>query len=102
MARAQGVLFELHIVAGHPVPSIVEFVQRGGYDLLVVGYMGHSAQIELSAARRIGGRVCALQSDDREVSATRVPARGHIPADATHSRREDDVSPGASLVAEVS
>ena len=23
--------------------SIVEFVQRGGYDLLVVGFMGHSA-----------------------------------------------------------
>ncbi len=42
-ARAQGVTFEAHIVAGHPVPSIVEFVQRGGYDLLVVGYMGLSA-----------------------------------------------------------
>jgi nucleotide-binding universal stress UspA family protein len=42
-ARAQEVAFESHIVAGHPVPSIVEFVQRGGYDLLIVGYMGHSA-----------------------------------------------------------
>ncbi len=43
LARAQHVAFESHIVAGHPVPSIVEFVQRGRYDLLVVGYMGHSA-----------------------------------------------------------
>jgi nucleotide-binding universal stress UspA family protein len=42
-ARAEGAPFEAQIVAGHPVPSIVEFVQRGGYDLLVVGYMGHSA-----------------------------------------------------------
>jgi nucleotide-binding universal stress UspA family protein len=43
LALAQGVAFEPHVVAGHPVSAIVEFVQRGGYDLLVVGYMGHSA-----------------------------------------------------------
>ena len=43
LAQAQGVAFESHVVAGHPAPSIVEFVQRGRYDLLVVGYMGHSA-----------------------------------------------------------
>ena len=42
-ALAEGAPFEAQIVAGHPVSSIVEFVQRGGYDLLVVGYMGHSA-----------------------------------------------------------
>ncbi|MGD1015464.1 MAG: universal stress protein [Roseiarcus sp.] len=42
-AQAEGAPFEARIVAGHPVSSIVEFVQRGGYDLLVVGYMGHSA-----------------------------------------------------------
>jgi nucleotide-binding universal stress UspA family protein len=42
-AQALGVAFEPHIVVGHPVPSIVEFVQNGGYDLLVVGFMGHSA-----------------------------------------------------------
>jgi nucleotide-binding universal stress UspA family protein len=42
-AQAEGAPFEAQIVAGHPVSSIVEFVQRGGYDLLVVGYMGHSA-----------------------------------------------------------
>lgn len=32
-----------HIVAGHAVPAIVEFIEREGFDLLVVGYMGHSA-----------------------------------------------------------
>ena len=43
LAQAQGVAFESHIVVGHPVSSIAEFIQRGGYDLLVVGFMGHSA-----------------------------------------------------------
>lgn len=43
LAQAQGVAFESHIVVGHPVPSIAEFVQSGGYDLLVIGFMGHSA-----------------------------------------------------------
>jgi nucleotide-binding universal stress UspA family protein len=43
LAQSQGVAFEAHILAGHPVPTIVEFVRRGGYDLLVVGFMGHSA-----------------------------------------------------------
>jgi nucleotide-binding universal stress UspA family protein len=43
LAQAQGVRFDAQIVAGHPVPRIVEIVERGGYDLLVVGYLGHSA-----------------------------------------------------------
>ncbi len=42
-AAAQGVAFQPHVVIGHPVAAIVEFIQRGGYDLLVVGFMGHSA-----------------------------------------------------------
>ncbi len=43
LARAQGVRFDAQILVGHPVPTIVEFIERGGYDLLVVGYLGHSA-----------------------------------------------------------
>ena len=43
MAQGRGVPFEAQIVAGHPVSRIVEIVERGGYDLLVVGYLGHSA-----------------------------------------------------------
>lgn len=42
-AQARGVAFDSHIIVGHPVPGIVEFIQRDDYDLLVVGYMGHSA-----------------------------------------------------------
>jgi hypothetical protein len=42
-ARAQVVAFESHNLAGHPVPSIFEFVRRGGYDLLVLSYVGKSA-----------------------------------------------------------
>jgi nucleotide-binding universal stress UspA family protein len=37
------VVVEPHVVAGHPVPAIVEFIDRNGFDLLVIGYMGHSA-----------------------------------------------------------
>ena len=42
-ANAQHVELETHIVAGHAVTSIVEFVERGRYDLLIMGFMGHSA-----------------------------------------------------------
>jgi nucleotide-binding universal stress UspA family protein len=42
-AAAADVPFAAHVVAGHPVSSIAEFVERRGYDLLVVGFMGHSA-----------------------------------------------------------
>jgi len=42
-ALAQNVKFEAHVIEGHAVPSIVDFIQQGGYDLLVVGFMGHSA-----------------------------------------------------------
>ena len=46
-ARAQAktarVKIETHVVAGHAVPSIIAFIEREGCDLLVIGYMGHSA-----------------------------------------------------------
>ena len=32
-----------HILMGHPVPAIVDFIERQGFDLLVAGFMGHSA-----------------------------------------------------------
>jgi nucleotide-binding universal stress UspA family protein len=50
-AQAQGVSLSTHVVVGHAVPAICEFVQREGFDLLVVGYMGHSALYN----RLIGG-----------------------------------------------
>ena len=42
-ARATRVKLETHVVPGHAVPSIIEFIEREGFDLLVIGYMGHSA-----------------------------------------------------------
>ena len=52
-ARAQqsGVTIEAHLVAGHAVQGIVEFVRKNAIDLLVVGFMGHSQLYE----RIIGG-----------------------------------------------
>ncbi len=42
-AQAQGVNLIPHILVGHPVPTICDFVEKEGFDLLVIGYMGHSA-----------------------------------------------------------
>jgi nucleotide-binding universal stress UspA family protein len=42
-AQAEGVQLICHAIAGHPVSAITEFIERGGFDLLVVGFMGHSA-----------------------------------------------------------
>ena len=42
-AQAMGVKLVPHVVAGHAVATIVEFVERQRADLLVIGYMGHSA-----------------------------------------------------------
>jgi len=43
LAGRKGVSLEAHLLAGHPVPTIVEFLRGGTFDLLVVGFMGHSA-----------------------------------------------------------
>jgi len=50
-AKAARVKIETHVVAGHAVPAIVEFVERESFDLLVIGYMGHTALYN----RLIGG-----------------------------------------------
>jgi nucleotide-binding universal stress UspA family protein len=42
-AQAAGVSLNAHVVTGHAVSSIVEYVRNQGADLLVIGYMGHSA-----------------------------------------------------------
>jgi nucleotide-binding universal stress UspA family protein len=42
-ARAAGTTLTAHVVVGHAVPAIVEFVERERFDVLVVGFMGHSA-----------------------------------------------------------
>jgi len=42
-AKMQDIKLRAHVVAGHAVSSIVDFIERDGFDLLVIGYMGHSA-----------------------------------------------------------
>jgi nucleotide-binding universal stress UspA family protein len=42
-AQAEGRKLKVHVVVGHPVSTISEFVKRQNFDLLVVGYMGHSS-----------------------------------------------------------
>lgn len=42
-AKRKQVDLHAHVLAGHPVPKICEFVQYREFDLLIVGYMGHSA-----------------------------------------------------------
>jgi nucleotide-binding universal stress UspA family protein len=42
-AKHHRVKLKSHIVVGHPVPAIVDFITRDGSDLLVTGFMGHSA-----------------------------------------------------------
>ncbi len=42
-AQAAGVTLTEHVVTGHAVQTISEFVERQRADLLVIGYMGHSA-----------------------------------------------------------
>jgi nucleotide-binding universal stress UspA family protein len=42
-AKAARIRLEAHVVAGHAVSSIVEFIGQNGFELLIIGYMGHSA-----------------------------------------------------------
>jgi nucleotide-binding universal stress UspA family protein len=51
LAGTYDVTLDAHVVPGHPLPSIVDFVRKNGYDLLVVGFMGHTALYN----RLIGG-----------------------------------------------
>lgn len=52
LAKIQGVDLQTRVVPGHPVPTIIEFIQQHGIDHLVVGFMGHSALYN----RIIGGK----------------------------------------------
>ncbi len=43
MADSAGQDLKSHVIVGHEVKTIVEFVKKHGFDLLVIGFMGHSA-----------------------------------------------------------
>jgi len=53
MASKEGVTLHCHVIVGHEVKSIVEFIKEKGFDLLVIGFMGHSALYE-----RVMGSTC--------------------------------------------
>ena len=41
-AGRRRVKLETHLLVGHPVKAIAEFINDNGFDALVVGYVGHS------------------------------------------------------------
>jgi len=42
LAEERGVHLEAKILPGHEVETIIRSAREGGYDLLVLGFMGHS------------------------------------------------------------
>ena len=42
IAAKHNVSLETHVLAGHEVETIITFCKEGGFDLLVLGFMGHS------------------------------------------------------------
>jgi nucleotide-binding universal stress UspA family protein len=45
-ARSEGIILMPHIVAGHAVDAICNFCKDGGFDLMIVGFTGHSRLYE--------------------------------------------------------
>ena len=45
-AMAHGLSLTSHVVPGHEVETIVTFAKDHGFDLLVIGFMGHSRVFE--------------------------------------------------------
>lgn len=46
VAEAEGVQLISHVLPGHEVEIIVQFAKDHGFDLLVIGFMGHSRVFE--------------------------------------------------------
>jgi len=53
MAASAGVELCYHVLIGHEVKTILEFIKTHDFDLLVVGFMGHSAIYD-----RVMGSTC--------------------------------------------
>jgi len=53
LAEQNGIILHSHIVVGHEVKSIVEFIKINNFDLLIIGFMGRSAIYE-----RVMGSTC--------------------------------------------
>jgi nucleotide-binding universal stress UspA family protein len=46
VAALHGTTIESHVLAGHEVETIITFCREGEFDLLVIGFMGHSRIFE--------------------------------------------------------
>jgi nucleotide-binding universal stress UspA family protein len=53
MASSRGITITTHVFVGHEVKTIIEFIRQNGFDLLVIGFMGHSALYD-----RVMGSTC--------------------------------------------
>jgi nucleotide-binding universal stress UspA family protein len=53
IAQERGVELHSHVLVGHEIKTVVEFVKERGFDLLVIGFMGHSALYD-----RVMGSTC--------------------------------------------
>ena len=53
MAFPERIEIKNHLVMGHEVKSFIEFIKQHSYDLLVIGFMGHSALYD-----RVMGSTC--------------------------------------------
>jgi nucleotide-binding universal stress UspA family protein len=42
MAEREGVRLNVSVLAGHEVEAIIKYAREGKFDLLVIGFMGHS------------------------------------------------------------
>jgi len=60
----KGMSLETHLLSGHPVAAVVDFLRAADFDLLVVGFMGHSALynriIGSTADRLVDHAPCAV------------------------------------------
>jgi nucleotide-binding universal stress UspA family protein len=54
MGQKEGVTIHSHVFVGHEVKTIMEFVRRKTFDLLVIGFMGRSALYD-----RMMGSTCS-------------------------------------------
>lgn len=53
MAKQKDVVLHPHVIVGHEVKSTIEFIKNKNFDLLVIGFMGHSALYD-----RVMGSTC--------------------------------------------
>jgi len=53
MAHQENVTLHTHVFVGHEIKTILEYIRKNGFDLLVIGFMGHSAIYD-----RVMGSTC--------------------------------------------